>query len=283
MMIRRFIYVCLMTMTLSFVGCSQRKIIPDSELAQIFHDAFLVNSYTTINRVELDSLNLYEPIFERYGYTIEDVQYTIGNFSKRKSARLGDVVESAIKMLEFEGMRYDGEVIILDTIRSISRRKQSEVLWAKDELLVDSRRDTIDLMVCIDDIKVGEYMLKYDYLIDSLDDNVGTYRNNIWFEKDPPRDGKSPKRFQESTKYLQRGKVMSFENSIETTQEYKTMCLQLVDLMNKRKSPHMKLRDIEIIYIPNAEVAEKALFERLVKVNIFSDEHLPTPTPQDSL
>ena len=81
---------------LAGAACTRHKIIPDEKLAQIFHDAFLTNAYIGDVRVNIDSLNIYEPIFARYGYTTRDVYYTIGNFSKRKSARLGDVVEIAV-------------------------------------------------------------------------------------------------------------------------------------------------------------------------------------------
>ena len=91
---------------LSTGACKRHTIIPDDELALIFHDAFLVNAYVK-REAKLDSLKVYEPIFARYGYTMADVQYTIGNFSKRKSARLGDVVEQAIVLLEREGKYYD--------------------------------------------------------------------------------------------------------------------------------------------------------------------------------
>ena len=86
-----------------FAACARHKIIPDDKLAQIFHDAFLTNAYIGSEGVKTDSLRIYEPIFARYGYTTDDVHYTIGNFSKRKSARLGDIVERAIEMLEREG------------------------------------------------------------------------------------------------------------------------------------------------------------------------------------
>ena len=79
-----------------FAACARHKIIPDDKLAQIFHDAFLTNAYIGNGNVKTDSLRIYEPIFARYGYTTDDVHYTIGNFSKRKSARLGDIVERAI-------------------------------------------------------------------------------------------------------------------------------------------------------------------------------------------
>ena len=120
---KRLIRTALAVVTLlCTAACARHTIIPDDELAQIFHDAFLTNAYIGSQNVRIDSLNIYEPIFARYGYTTEDVQYTIGNFSKRKSARLGDVVELAIDRLEEEGKRYDREVAILDTIDNVARR-----------------------------------------------------------------------------------------------------------------------------------------------------------------
>lgn len=105
-----------------FAACARHKIIPDDKLAQIFHDAFLTNAYIGNGNVRTDSLRIYEPIFARYGYTTDDVHYTIGNFSKRKSARLGDIVERAIEMLEREGKFYNREVAVLDTIDNVARR-----------------------------------------------------------------------------------------------------------------------------------------------------------------
>ena len=94
---------CCLVLALCGAACAHHTIIPDEKLALIFHDAFLANAYVGGRSLAKDSLNLYEPIFAHYGYTTEDVHYTIGNFSKRKSARLGDVVERAIALLEAEG------------------------------------------------------------------------------------------------------------------------------------------------------------------------------------
>ena len=111
-------------------ACARHKIIPDDTLAQIFHDAFLTNAYIGSEGVKTDSLRIYEPIFARYGYTTDDVHYTIGNFSKRKSARLGDVVERAIEMLEREGKIYNQEVAVLDTIDNVARRTFTRTVLA---------------------------------------------------------------------------------------------------------------------------------------------------------
>ena len=104
---KRLIYILVSGLLLA---CSGYKIIPDEQLALIFHDAFLSNAYMQHRGMRPDSLNLYEPIFAKYGYTTADVQYTIGNFSKRKSARLSDVVEQAIKLLETEAEHLDRAV-----------------------------------------------------------------------------------------------------------------------------------------------------------------------------
>ena len=86
---------CLIAAATALGSCARDKVIPDEELARIFRDAYLINAYVSDRGVKLDSLELYEPVFSRYGYTAEDVRYTIGNFSRRKSAKLSDVVEQS--------------------------------------------------------------------------------------------------------------------------------------------------------------------------------------------
>ncbi len=279
---KRLISICLTALMLAFGGCSSHRIIPDGELTLIFRDAFLVNAITTMKGIRLDSLNIYEPIFESYGYTTEDVQYTIGNFSKRKSARLGDVVERAIVLLDDEGIVYDAQVAVLDTIRAIAQRRSRKLLLEVDEIVVENMSDTTKLMMEIEDIDVGNYHVVFDYLIDSLDENTGNYRSILWFEG-LDENGEDRGQDQKVTVYLQRGGVKSYSKSIEVDIQYDTMVLQLVDFMNKKGAPHLKIRDLKVEYTPLDDVAETMLFEDLVNVKIFSDELLPPPIPTDSL
>lgn len=163
------IFLCMFLLVLAG-ACARHKIIPDRKLAQIFHDAFLANAYIGSEQVDIDSLNIYEPIFAGYGYTTEDVYYTIGNFSKRKSARLGDVVELAIEMLEAEGKYYNREVAILDTIDNVACRSFTRTVYADSLIRVGSLRDTARLRFSVD-VRPGEYNLSLKYLVDSLDRN----------------------------------------------------------------------------------------------------------------
>jgi hypothetical protein len=112
---------------LALAGCRGPRIVPDDELAQIFHDIYLVNGYVAQRNVRIDTLNIYEPVFQSYGYTSEDIQYTIGNFAKRKSARLSDdVVELAVEMLRRESHHYHRRIAVRDTIANIARRRYGD-------------------------------------------------------------------------------------------------------------------------------------------------------------
>lgn len=92
--------------------------------------------------MKLDSLELYEPVFSRYGYTAEDVRYTIGNFSRRKSAKLSDVVEQSIRLLEEESAYYKYEVGVLDTIDNVARRRFTRTVYSDSLIRVTRIKDT---------------------------------------------------------------------------------------------------------------------------------------------
>ena len=162
-MIKKIAYVALAMAAMAFVSCTQKRIIPDDTLADIFHDAFVVNAYIGEERVNLDSLQIYEPIFNRYGYTSEDVVHTVGNFSRRKSARLGSVVEAAISRLEQESKIYAGKVVILDTIKSVAVRTFTRVIYRDSLIRSNKRADSVNMRVIVTPVTKGEYTINYSY------------------------------------------------------------------------------------------------------------------------
>lgn len=182
---------CLIAAATALGSCARDKVIPDEELARIFRDAYLINAYVSDRGVKLDSLELYEPVFSRYGYTAEDVRYTIGNFSRRKSAKLSDVVEQSIRLLEEESAYYKYEVGVLDTIDNVARRRFTRTVYSDSLIRVTRIKDTARLRVRIPDTRPGEYRVSFDYLIDSLDENLAP-RMRVWLvEADSSRKGES--------------------------------------------------------------------------------------------
>ena len=214
---KRFIYILVSGLLLA---CSGYKIIPDEQLALIFHDAFLSNAYMQHRGMRPDSLNLYEPIFAKYGYTTADVQYTIGNFSKRKSARLSDVVEQAIKLLETEAEHLDREVSILDTIDNVARRTFRRTLYADSLVRVTRLRDTARLRFVFDSIRPGDYTIAFDYLIDSLDENT-QLRASVWFERADDR------RVNVSPTYLTRRRAAEYRREMKADTSMRRLVLDL--------------------------------------------------------
>lgn len=257
-------------------ACARHKIIPDKKLAQIFHDAFLTNAYVGNGRINIDSLNIYEPIFARYGYTTEDVYYTIGNFSKRKSARLGDVVELAIEQLEAEGKFYNREVAVLDTIDNVARRTFTRTVYADSLIRVRSLRDTARLRIAVD-VLPGEYNLRLHYLVDSLDRNEKGLRGVVWLER------KDSTRANVYTTTLRRNRTERFTRRFTVDSTHRRLRIDFLDFREKPQRPSVTVTDLEVEYTPQTRAAVDSLYQQQLDLRIFADEFLRAAIPADSL
>lgn len=256
-----FIALCVF----GFGACKRHTIIPDDELALIFHDAFLVNAYVD-HEAKRDSLNVYEPIFDRYGYTTADVQYTIGNFSKRKSARLGDVVERAIVLLEQEGKYYDREVAILDTIDRVAERTQTRRVYSDSLIRVRSLRDTARVRIALD-AAPGSYTVELDYRIDSLDRN-NRLRGVVWLERHDST------RTNVATTTMWRSRKEHFKRTFKADTTHRQLHVDLVCFDETPRQPSVTITDLRIDYTPETTAAVEELYEKQLNIRIFADEFL---------
>jgi hypothetical protein len=251
---------------LLLVACSKHKIIPDDKLAMIFHDAYLTNAYAQQQSISLDSVKLYEPIFAKYGYTASDVQYTIGNFSKRKSARLGDVVERAITLLESEASQLDREVAILDTINNIARRTCTRTLYSDTVIRITRLRDTVLSHFTFDDIRPGDYCISFNYLVDSLDENI-QLRSAVWFE------GKDGRRLNMAPTFMTKRRESDYRKEVHADTSARRLVVKLVQLRDtKPKQPHVTLRNIKVQYTPPTLQAVDSLYLQQLNIRIFAHE-----------
>ena len=258
-------------------ACARHKIIPDDTLAQIFHDAFLTNAYIGSEGVKTDSLRIYEPIFARYGYTTDDVHYTIGNFSKRKSARLGDVVERAIEMLEREGKIYNQEVAVLDTIDNVARRTFTRTVLADSLIRVGSLRDTARLSFTLD-VEPGEYSLSLKYLVDSLDRTQRGLKGSVWLER---RDSSRTNVY---TTTLRRNREESFSRRFTTDTTHRRLRIDFLTFNARPERPSVTVTDLKVEYIPPTRTAVEKLYEQQLDIRIFADDFLRAAAiPKDSL
>lgn len=263
-------------------SCVHHRIIPDNDLAQIFHDAFLTNAYINNERIAIDSLNIYEPIFARYGYSTADVQYTIGNFSKRKSARLGNIVERAIEQLEREGARYDREVAILDTIEQVALRTLTRTVRSDSLLRIRTLADTAQLRIALD-VKPGRYEVRFDYEIDSLDRNGTNLQTRMWLER---RDSTRTNIYSVLMHRSRKGEVV---RTFDADSTHRRLRICPATFLKKPEKPSFTISNLRVRYTPPAAEAVDSLYARQLDIRIFADEFFrhfapdAAPMPADSL
>ncbi|MBO4992921.1 MAG: DUF4296 domain-containing protein, partial [Alistipes sp.] len=181
---KRFFSLSLLLAVIASVGCNKPRVIPDEVLSDIFRDAMLINAYYNVKSDQSpDSLNIYEPVFARYGYTAEDVQYTVDNISRRKNARLGDVAERMIASLD-ERMQYlNRESAKLDTIENVAFRRYTRALLGDTTIVAKTAADSTKLRLYLYNIHPGYYRFTSLYSLDSLDKSAGR-RYRIYFERE---------------------------------------------------------------------------------------------------
>lgn len=271
--IKRIVWLLLL---LPMAACTKHRVIPDEELAMIFRDAFLTNAYVSARSLTSDSLNFYQPIFEQYGYTVEDVERTIENFSKRKSARLSDVVERAIVLLDEQGGYYEREVAVLDTIASVSSRSLYRTVYA--DSLIRARRlaDSTLLHIELDSLKPGRYRISADYRVDSADRNVGL-RGGVWTLRE------NGARRNTYTFLLRREIDASFTRTVSVDSAQRKLVVSFAEFPGKRQPLSVTVRNLKIEYTLPDEEAIDSFFHRQVDVRIFADEFLNHVRAKDSL
>lgn len=249
-------------------ACTRDRVIPDAELALIFRDAYLINAYVADRGLDTDSLELYEPVFARYGYTAEDVRRTVGNFSRRKSAKLSDVVERSIALLEAESARYKYEVGVLDTIDQVARRRFTRTVYSDSLVRVRRLEDTARLRIRIPDVRPGEYRISYGYRIDSLDRNANL-RMRAWFERS---DGS---RSSESYSGLVKRRRENISRTMRADTSARALVFTLYGSRDALVRPDVTVYDLQVVHVPEPADALDSLFFDQLDLRIFADEFFP--------
>ena len=267
---RKVVFYIALVVSFISMGCNKPKVIPDDVLGKIFHDAMLTNSYINNVLVKADSLNIYEPILESYGYTPEDLQNTIVNFSRRKSARLSDVAEYTILMLAREAEEYNLQVTKLDTIENVAQRRATRTLLHLKDVKATTAADSSLLYIKIPISKVGKYQIQATYTLDSLDKATGRRYRVRWLKKDPTKynhfgSGVISKRrdakLNESSTINPEDSVIALENDFN----------YFPGMFSKKPVTRMDISDLKVVYTPPIEECVQELFNSQSAMRIFSD------------
>lgn len=266
---KRVITILLVALALAATGCRRYKVIPDRTLGEIFHDAMLTNAYADNQGVNVDSLNIYEPIFARYGYTTADVQYTLEEFSRRKSAHLSDVAEYMILLFDREAAELSRQVAILDTIDNVAQRRATRVVLHDTMVRATKAADTTRLRFVVEGVRTGEYAVRATYALDSLDKGVGRRYRVYWICDD------STERIGFGGALIKGGE-RAMRHTLQSKEgEPKAQLVIDFNYFGSRKgakpAPRITVKEIEVTYTPPAEDCVDALYREQLDLRIFSD------------
>lgn len=270
-------YLLLLLSTVLMYGCQHEKTIPDSELKQIFKDFYLVNSYYStfgLGRLSKDSIDIYRPVLQKYGYTVSDFTYTITNFSQRKSARLSDILNEAIKDLDWENDALRRRVADLDTIETRARAILSRRIYSDSLIRIRTKQDTARLAIAIPTEK-GTYQIDYSYYIDSLDRNPNL-RSLILLTDTAGR------RRTVHTNWMSMRRRQRQSVQIEAMSSDTLMQIRFANYRKEMTTPNLRIDSLRITYYLPKETALDSVGKLLTYYKLRSYGPVTDSLPQDS-
>ncbi len=254
--------IILLAVAAAVAGCSRPREIPDDKLQAIFSDIFLVNAYTNTHHMLLDSMDIYSPVLERYGYKPRDLAYTIRHFSTRKSSRLSDIIDRSVEALTKEYDYYAYRVGVLDTIDNIARRRFADTVYRDTLIRVTSLRDTSRLRIRIP-AREGQYTIWYAYTIDSLD--RGGQRANHTVTDSTGRQ------LAARTNWMRRDRRGTFSATLDAPAEASGLDLLLGDYRGENKSPRLRIDSLVVVYYLPLKQALDSLTRSIVDYKLLID------------
>lgn len=250
-------------------GGNANKTIPISDMEKITTEMFLVNAYCDLKSIAMkDSIDVYEPIFNKYGYTSTDMLHTIKELTKRKSVRYSDILDAVIKNIDDEFKRLNAIIINQDTIDTRILRYYTRNVYAFDSVVVTKMKDTADLRLTIPLEDSGDYAVTFKYFIDSLDKNRSiVYKYGVL---DTANNYRS----------LATRHMTKLEDRVETFKlpniEDKDSALVLhlaVYAVTSTFDPHVRIDSIRVDYTPSLELAKDSFIRDMINIQELFDRY----------
>jgi hypothetical protein len=236
-------------------------------LVNIFHDAFLANAYMNEANINQDSILLYEPIFKRYGYTMNDLQHTLTTINERKSSRISDIMHDVNDRLERESKMEQRKMVVLDTIDNLAKRTYTRTMYSDTLIRVKELRDTNKLRITLKDLVEGEYTVSFDYLIDTLDENRNSRVEAYLIVNDTTHTLRH-------TMMLSRYREGKYSRKFKADTQHKELYVNMYYHPNSEESklPDITIRNFKIVRVLPTEVSVDSLYHEQLNLSIINHE-----------
>lgn len=249
------------------VGCKRGREIPEEDLVNIFHDAFIANAYLakqgTVSAE--DSLLIYEPILAKYGYTVAEFRSTLEEISMRKSSRISKLLTQASERLEEEAAIERKRIIVLDTIDNVAKRTYTRTIYSDSLIHATRLKDTTKLRVTIDDIIPGTYTLTFDYYIDTLDENRNSRIETYLLQHDTLQ-------VKRHTQMLSRYREGSFSRryDVDTVMDALYVNFFYHPRNEESKTPDIKITNLKVVRVLPLTTSLDSLYSQHFDMRLFN-------------
>lgn len=253
--------------SLIILSCSGPKVIPDNTLVNIFHDAFVANAYMSQADITLDSLYVYEPIFKRYGYTMDDLQHTLTTINERKSSRISDIMYEVSQKLEQESKAEQRKIVVLDTIDNLAKRAYTRTVYSDTLIRVKELKDTTKLCIRLKDLVKGDYTISFDYLIDTLDENRNSRVEAYLVVNDTTHSLRH-------TMMLSRYREGKYSRKFSADTQHKELYVNMYyhPKNEESKLPDITIRNFKIVRVLPTEVSVDSLYREQLDLRIINHD-----------
>lgn len=269
------IMVCL-CFSVFLSSCNKPKTIPNDKLQTILKEIYVANAYMANNYGGRDTTDVYSPILEKHGYTVDDLKYTITGFSRRKSARLADVIENTIREMEVDYNLIAAGVVKLDTIDARAGERFSKVVFFEDSLRIRRVSDTSKLRITISPIEAGRYKISYVYKLDTTDHNGSIRGMHNYLDS-------TGRQLNYDSHWFTSGERRTYSANLDVRPNAKKLVLTLGNYSKNMKTPHLDVDSIMVKHYLPKEVALDSINKLLVDYKLLIDGKEWSNSQKDSV
>ncbi|MBO7249376.1 MAG: DUF4296 domain-containing protein [Bacteroidales bacterium] len=187
---RRTIYILILA-TITITSCRPKNIIPRNDMADIYYDFYRADRYLDVKEMHDlgDSVNIYIPIIESHGYSIDDYLTTVEYYLhkpeiltkifKQTEAKLKERKELLDKLIAEEENRFI-RWTLLDSLDIYAHNQVSGNAYYRSIRLMFFKSDTLPVTSPTIDSTILNHITSPYFLYDSL---PGLYNNVPYVKK----------------------------------------------------------------------------------------------------
>ncbi len=172
-------YLVILLLFISFSCQEKRTFIPDDEFGDILVQSVVADMFTKNTRnipLSRDSISIFLPILDEYGYTYEDMDYTIERMVRRKSNVFDDLMNSVVADVKALRERYEYESGMGRKWRDKIKRMIIDTLYfSPDTMRIKTLEELRKLNYSLPINGEGDVIVKFNYRFMPQDSNSSRY------------------------------------------------------------------------------------------------------------